>query len=1045
MADNELKQKIILEAEADTVQIKKESKKAWEEAWQSFSSWYENWMKKTKESILNEVKDLWKQIESEINKLDSFDLKLNTEDATKELQELENMAIWWHNTTQDLQDDLAKVWVKFSDLWEEWKVFEDVWENIKDFRAAVKSIGEEVKKNIEPVEKLWDKVEDVWKKADKAAWDDNKWMLKFMKWLKNTAIWTAVIAFAEKLTKKLIELWTAYWKIADEFDRFTWSSTITNDLLNQLNQFSNSNWLDVNKVRETASELLRMWTAVEDIVPLMSQLWDISAWTWASMEDLTDIMKDINKEWNLTTDTFNDLIEAWVPIWDQLAEDLWLTVDQVKKLASEWKITDEQVSAAFQHMTEEWGVFYWAMDQASTTLEGRLNTLKWKFQEFWEKIANAVMPAFEWLMEDAQNTADALMETWQTWESWMLLIQKWIYSVVTFIRWLVKVIQSAWAVIGSYISWKVTKAKAIFTAFWDWIANLIEWIGSKETWKTLWDNIAYWIWQWVNSAIDALNTLTDWISQIPWINIWKVDHVNWWSNWWIFDFSWIKNAFEGANMAMSDTINDLSDDWSNFFKDTKEWWNNLWKEVEKSGKKTNATLGDLIKDLNKKSSKWAKDTEKEVLKTQKEELEKLRDLKIKEVEDSYMSESDKRKKLLEIYDWYKNELIELEWKTNDELLKENEKYLEQYQKEYEKASEEDQKAVEKSIEKIKKLDEQIWKVADKRSEYKDKALKSLREVNNSIEELDKDFAKDMSERYWELLDKRREMLSKDSYIQEYAKRYSKEDLYGMQESWQSKIWDIAIKDILEFKSVMEELTFIEDKYQWELWKEIELTEKLTESEKKYQEYLEKRGQLVEQQKIYQAYADQKDLWEEAIKIEEDKVMYYDKEKDAFVEITDFKNQELARELLNQQIKLQTENKQLEDAKKTELWIIEDTSKKILKRWQDDTSAYKIELKKREDAVRDYVESVKEMLASVPDSYRAYWWTLNTWVTMVWENWPEAIVARQSAYVQPRNAVQNNSTVYNNQNSLSINWIEIWNFNTVEDLLNWLKPYLTRRN
>jgi hypothetical protein len=47
-------------------------------------------------------------------------------------------------------------------------------------------------------------------------------------------------------------------------------------------------------------------------------------------------------------------------------------------------------------------------------------------------------------------------------------------------------------------------------------------------------------------------------------------------------------------------------------------------------------------------------------------------------------------------------------------------------------------------------------------------------------------------------------------------------------------------------------------------------------------------------------------------------MYYDKEKDAFVEITDFKNQEIARELLAQQIKLQTENQQLEDAKKTEL-------------------------------------------------------------------------------------------------------------------------------
>lgn len=937
----------------------------------------------------------------------------------------------------DLQIEKAQLQRQLELTRSELKMFKKQWDKELELQARLNE--QDIKEKLKGIDT---QLKKVWETADNAAWDDNKWMWKFMKWLKNTAIWTAVISFAKKLADTLIDLANAYKETADEFDRFTGNSQVTKDLLDQLNQFSTSNWLDVNNVRETASELLRMWTAVEDIVPLMSQLWDISAWTWTSMEDLTDIMKDISKEWNLTTDTFNDLIEAWVPIWDQLAEDLWLTVDQVKKLASEWKITDEQVSTAFQHMTEEWGVFFWAMEEASTSFTWRMNTLKWTLQTMWESIANAVMPAFEWLMEDAQNTTDALLETGQTWESWMWMIQKAVYWVVVAIRWAIKAIQSWWAIMWT-IFWSAFNIVSSFTS--DVWSNFVK-LFDADTWSKMGKNMAYWIGQWVNSAIWYINKLIDQVNEIPGINIGKVGNVDWWEKtdiW--FDFTKTSAALDWARMAMQDTINDLSDDWSDFFKDTKEWWENSWKQITKEAKKTNATLEDLIKKNSKNASKWAKDTEKEVLKTQKEELEKLRDLKIKEVEDSYMSESDKRKKLLEIYDWYKNELIELEWKTNDELLKENEKYLEQYQKEYEKASEEDQKAVEKSIDKIKKLDEQIWKVADKRSEYKDKALKSLREVNNSIEELDKDFTKDMSERYWELLDKRREMLSKDSYIQEYAKRYSREDLYGMQESWQSKIWDIAIKDILEFKSVMEELTFIEDKYQWELWKEIELTEKLTESEKKYQEYLEKRGQLVEQQKIYQAYADQKDLWEEAIKIEEDKVMYYDKEKDAFVEITDFKNQEIARELLAQQIKLQTENQQLEDAKKTELWIIEDTSKKILKRCQDDTSAYKIELKKREDAVRDYVESVKEMLASVPDSYRAYWWTLNTWVTMVWENWPEAIVARQSAYVQPRNAVQNNSTVYNNQNSLSINWIEIWNFNTVEDLLNGLKPYLTRRN
>jgi hypothetical protein len=65
--------------------------------------------------------------------------------------------------------------------------------------------------------------------------------------------------------------------------------------------------------------------------------------------------------------------------------------------------------------------------------------------------------------------------------------------------------------------------------------------------------------------------------------------------------------------------------------------------------------------------------------------------------------------------------------------------------------------------------------------------------------------------------------------------------------------------------------------------------------------------------------------------------------------------------------------------------------------------------------------------------------------MVWENGPEAIVRRQSSYVQPRNAVQNYSTVNTSNNNLSINGLQLWNFNTVEDLLAELKNHLTYRN
>ena len=544
-----------------------------------------------------------------------------------------------------------------------------------------------------------------------------------------------------------------------------------------------------------------------------------------------------------------------------------------------------------------------------------------------------------------------------------------------------------------------------------------------------------------------MNGLVDWINQIPGISFWKVGHVAWWNktDTWLFDFSSTSNAIEWAAMAMKDTIKDLWEDWSDFFTDVKDGWNNLWQEATKTTKKTNATLNDLIKDITNKSKSWAKDTAKANLEEKKKELLEKRDLMIKEVEESKLSEKDKRQKLLDIYNWYKNELITLEGKTNDQLLKNAEEFLKDYQKEFEKASESDQKAVQESIKKVEDYDKKIWKLAESWNEYKDKAKKSLREVNNSIAELDEDYSENIAERYNKVWDAIKDFERKYWSSNEWLKSLW---LDSLRERDSDKISDIKISDAIEYLQLLEEQEILNNNITEEQKKQAENLKDMSETEKLINDYKQKRATLDEQRAIYEAYSSQWSLWEiwkQAIKMEDDVIKYYDKAKDQYVEITDFKNQEIARELLNQQTKLETENQQLEDAKEKELKIINDYNNKILSRWQSDTKAYKTELDNRLAAVKEYVESVKALYDSIPSSARAYWGELNKWVTLVGENWPEAIIRRQASYVQPRNSVMNNSTVYNNQNSLSINWIEIWSFNSVEDLLNWLKPYLTRRN
>jgi hypothetical protein len=192
------------------------------------------------------------------------------------------------------------------------------------------------------------------------------------------------------------------------------------------------------------------------------------------------------------------------------------------------------------------------------------------------------------------------------------------------------------------------------------------------------------------------------------------------------------------------------------------------------------------------------------------------------------------------------------------------------------------------------------------------------------------------------------------------------------------------------------------------------------------EYEEKKTQLLEKQAILQATANQGNLGDEnkALIEEDGMIKYYDAEKEAYTEITDYKNQELARQLLEKQTEMESEYQLNVEQKEKEEALLQEHYDKLESLYQSDTEIYKGELKKKEKAVRDYVEKVKAMLSEIPASHRAYGGNLlNGQVSIVGENGPEAIIARQSSYVQPRNAVQNSSTVYNNQSSLSINGLE----------------------
>ena len=114
--------------------------------------------------------------------------------------------------------------------------------------------------------------------------------------------------------------------------------------------------------------------------------------------------------------------------------------------------------------------------------------------------------------------------------------------------------------------------------------------------------------------------------------------------------------------------------------------------------------------------------------------------------------------------------------------------------------------------------------------------------------------------------------------------------------------------------------------------------------------------------------------------------------------------------------------------------------------------FQANISKQKSSVDQLIRKRETLIAKKNEYYgsswsaRAYGWDIsNAKVTLVWENWPEQIIARQASYVQPRNASNSYSTVNNdNSNTLTINGMSN-TYGSIDEMLDDLKQKMTYRN
>lgn len=738
--------------------------------------------------------------------------------------------------------------------------------------------------------------------------------------------------------------------------------------------------------KEAFDELQNTTSEYEDaLYSAMDQIQSIWEWVWEAMDEAEEQTKETTEAVKELNETANQWISENWGLWKMLKflsskEIINFFVKNLKKI---WEKLIE-LSGDSEQLAKKW------------------EPVQDKLEAVWGYIWKGLTPAVSGAIDEISWMADELTKTWEDWNSAISMLQKWVYILWQSFIAIIKVIKNFWQFLWDQISnWRIlisAFAKDIYSTF----TGLIENLWNADMWSALWNNIKYWIVSWVNDAIGSLNKLLAWIDDKLWIDLWQIGTFDAGQKMslWFWDFWNTKSALADIKKYNQDAIWDIASERQSFWDEAKQWYKDLAN--------TSINTNRKIKEDTKKTI-WGWWWSRDSVKSAYEELEE--------------EAVDVRKEI--------DSLVEDHQKQYEELTKQIEKIWDEYDK-----------------------------LRDEAKKTWEEAQSALENYNRELEEAQWEAITNLWQRYVEL---KKDLIGVDEYMKKIASELSWKELDRMQWNWTSEYRWYDLKKIIDLKEKLDEIQLIEentteeqrksDEFIKETSKAQEILNKLKEQELEIEQ---KKSAELEKQSIAQAIMNQDD-WEQYLKTltknwEDIGTYYYDAVKKQREKIQDEDNIQYAKQLENKTTSLNDQLKEYQWEKDKEVEILIDTTARKIELENEYQKVFEENIKKQEKELDNLIQKEqklidkrREYLSMWWSSHNAYWWSILQWTaSIVWENWPEQIVARQSSYVQPRNAVNSYSTINNNSN-LSINGLELGNFNTVDEMLNALKERLTYRS
>lgn len=183
------------------------------------------------------------------------------------------------------------------------------------------------------------------------------------------------------------------------FETFLGNADAARKVVADLRKFADVTPFETDQVNQAGKALLAFGFTAENLIPTLTEIGDVASGTGKDFNELVLIYGKAATEGKIQNDTLNQLAEAGIPVYTELAKVLGVNQDQIRKLAEQGKIQFTDLQAVFTNLTSEGGRFAGLMEKQSQTLGGLFSTLKSAVSNVLAQLGTALAPFIKQLLE----------------------------------------------------------------------------------------------------------------------------------------------------------------------------------------------------------------------------------------------------------------------------------------------------------------------------------------------------------------------------------------------------------------------------------------------------------------------------------------------------------------------------------------------------------------------------------------------------------------------------------------------------------------------